>query len=132
MSWRPRSKYEATLQNVVELSVPCLADWCGVYLVGTDESSTRWRSRTVTRAARGRRRPVEAMGTARGVEHGLARVVRTRESLLVPEIKDALAESAVDDEHLAMMRRLGMQSAMVAPLVAGGLSIGAIRLHPNG
>ena len=72
-------------------------------------------------------------GRRAGVEHGLARVVRTRESLLVPEIEDAtLAESALDDEHLAMMRRLGMQSAMVAPLVAGGLSIGAISFIRTG
>jgi signal transduction histidine kinase len=54
-------------------------------------------------------------------------VVRERESLLVPELDEAqLAASAVDAEHRAMMETLGMRSAMVAPIVVGGRSLGVI------
>ena len=86
-------EYEATLQNV-GAQRPRLADWCGVYLVGTTEARPggdqhRDPEQRAVVADLWRR-----WGRHAGVEHGLARVVRTRESLLVREIGDAtLAES---------------------------------------
>jgi two-component system phosphate regulon sensor histidine kinase PhoR len=54
-------------------------------------------------------------------------VVRTGESQLVTDIaEEKLAELAVDDLHLGLVRELGFQSYMCVPLVARGRTIGVI------
>jgi len=54
-------------------------------------------------------------------------VARTGHSELVPEIaEEQLAELAVDDLHLGLVRELGFQSYMCVPLVAHGTVIGVI------
>jgi serine phosphatase RsbU (regulator of sigma subunit) len=56
-------------------------------------------------------------------------VVRTGEPELYPEIPDELlAESAVDEEHLRLIRELGLRSAMVVPLQTRGRVLGALTL----
>ncbi len=60
---------------------------------------------------------------------GAANVVRTGEPELYPVIPDELvAEAAVDDEHLTMIRELGMVSAMIVPLTARERNLGAMTL----
>ena len=60
---------------------------------------------------------------------GTARAVRTGEALLYRTISDELlASSTKDDEHYEVLRELGMASAMVVPLIAGGRTFGALML----
>jgi signal transduction histidine kinase len=55
------------------------------------------------------------------------RVLRTGKAELYPEIPEALlVQSAYDAEHLRLIRELGIRSAMVVPLLAGGRTLGAI------
>ena len=60
---------------------------------------------------------------------GAVAVLRTGEPLLVPEVTDAMIEAtAVDAEHLRMLRALGMHSVMVVPLVARERALGRLTL----
>ena len=59
----------------------------------------------------------------------MAEVIRTGRSALYPDIPDAmLLQAAIDDEHLEILRSLGIRSVMTVPLVARGVTLGAITL----
>jgi PAS domain S-box-containing protein len=121
---------EPTLERLAHLTVPNLGDWCSVELaepdgglrnvavVHTDPSK-------VELAQEYRRRyPVDPES-----ETGVPNVIRTGKAELYPEIPDELLrQSAEDEEQLAMMVKLGLQSAMVVPLKARGKTLGAITL----
>ncbi|HEU0317025.1 MAG TPA: PAS domain S-box protein, partial [Solirubrobacteraceae bacterium] len=122
--------YEQTLRNVATLAVPGFADWCGVDLAGErgeripvavahSDPTKLWL------AERLRSHEPEKLDPAQG----LGRVLRTGRAELYPVITDEmLALSARSDEHLALMRELGMRSAMIVPLRIGGRTIGAMSL----
>src|SRR5262249_36244920 len=60
---------------------------------------------------------------------GVPRVLRTGRPEFYPEIPEALLEAnAQDAEHLALLRELGLRSAIVVPLVARGRMLGALTL----
>jgi PAS domain S-box-containing protein len=122
--------YEATLSRVARLAVPRIADWCSVHLVDQDGGVQRL---AVAHANPDKVRFAEELqrkfppnpesGT------GVYRVLRTGEPEVYPEITDELlAASAQDEEHLRILREVGMRSAMVVPLVARGRILGAITL----
>ena len=122
--------YEATLQHVADLAVPAIADWCGVDIL--DETGR------LVPIAVGHRDP-EKIALALDVRrryppdpadpNGAAATLRTGKATLVPEIPDALlATAAVDAEHLAMLRALGLHSLMVVPLIARGHGLGTLTL----
>ncbi len=122
--------YEQTLRNVAGLAVPQLADWCGVDLFD----------------AEGRREPVAVAhkDPAKLVlaerlrayepeeldpQQGLGKLLRTGEPELYPEITDEmLAEAAVDEEHLSLLRSVGLRSVLLVALTVQGRVIGALTL----
>jgi serine phosphatase RsbU (regulator of sigma subunit) len=60
---------------------------------------------------------------------GAIQVSRTGRSTFFAEVPDAmLVAAAHDDEHLALLRSIGMRSAVVVPLVVRGRSLGALTL----
>ncbi len=122
--------YEATLQQVADLVVPELADWCSVDLVGDDRT---FRSIAVAHSDPAR---VSLVRELRDQETftvddpvPLAQVVRSGEPMLLPEISDELLEQAIDDPNrLAAVRELGFRSSLIVPLAARGRTFGAIAL----
>ena len=108
---------EATLRTVAELAVPALADWCFIALL-----------------ERGRVRPVVVAHVNREMVQlahealerypidfdapvGTGKVLRTGQPELNAEISDeALAAVAHDEEHLAIVRRIGFTSSLSVPL----------------
>jgi PAS domain S-box-containing protein len=122
--------YEQTLRNVATLAVPGFADWCGVDLAGErgeripvavahSDPTKLWL------AERLRSHEPDQLDPSQG----LGRVLRTGRADLYPVITDEmLVQSARSDEHLALMRELGMSSAMIVPLRIGGRTIGAMSL----
>jgi PAS domain S-box-containing protein len=120
--------FETTLRNVAKLAVPTIADWAAVDLVGDDGQLLRLAvehtdpmKRELAVAVQRRYPP------AAEAEHGAAAVVRTGESQYMREIPDELLiAGAVDDEHLALLRSLGLRSFIVAPLAAREGVLGAI------
>src|ERR687886_609019 len=122
--------YRSTLSRMAHLAVPYLADWCAVDIVEEDGS--------LERLAMAHQDP-EKIALARELEEryppdpeapqGVAQVMRTGQSELVPEIPEQVLEQAVrDDEHREILRRLGLKSYMIVPLVARGRTLGAITL----
>jgi PAS domain S-box-containing protein len=122
--------YRTTVQQVAQLLVPRLADWCGVQLVNergvleqlavahVDPKKVAWAWEL------NRRYPVD-MNAATGAPN----VLRTGVPELYANISDEmLVAGAIDDEHLAMLRELGMTSVLVVPLVAREQVIGVMSL----
>jgi serine phosphatase RsbU (regulator of sigma subunit)/PAS domain-containing protein len=121
---------EAILDRLAHLAVPTLADWCSIHLVdeeGTpvqlavahsDPSLVELAKEVQTRYPPDPR-----------VDTGVHGVVRSRSPLLLGEIPDELInEGAQDEEHLALLQRLGLRSAMVVPIICRDRVLGAISL----
>ena len=122
--------YRTTVSQVAQLLVPQLADWCGVQLLDehgdlqqlavahTDPEKVKWAWEL------DRRYPVD-MNAPLGVPN----VLRTGRSELYTDIPDELlVAGAVDEQHLAILRELGMHSVLIVPLAARGGVIGVMSL----
>jgi PAS domain S-box-containing protein len=122
--------YETTLASVAQLTVPRLADWCGVEIVEEDG-----RSRQLAVAHADPEKVKFALELSRrypadpGSPVGVPNVLRTGKAEFYPEITDeTLVAATRDAEHLKLIGELGMKSAMIVPLVARGRTHGAITL----
>jgi PAS domain S-box-containing protein len=120
--------YQKTLAQVAQLSVPNLADWCAVDMVGEEGSLVRLAvahsdpAKVSWAHELQQKYPVD-MDAPQGVPN----VLRTGESELYSEIpEEMLVAAAIDDEHLRIMREIGFTSAMVVPLNVHGRTLGAI------
>ncbi|HEX7980050.1 MAG TPA: ATP-binding protein [Gemmatimonadaceae bacterium] len=108
---------EATLATIAELAVPALADWCFVEV--REEGSVRQVAITHVRPemvqlarASLARNPIDL-----NTDFGTAKVLRTGEPELMPEIPDeAWVAVAQDAEHLALLRSVEMRSLLMVPL----------------
>jgi signal transduction histidine kinase/PAS domain-containing protein len=122
--------YETTLDQLARVVVPQLADWCTVHVVDdtgtprqlaiahTDPAKVDW-ARELHR-----RYPPRPDAVA-----GMPNVLRTGLPELHPEVTDhMLVAGTVDEEHLRIMRELGLESALVVPLITGSTTIGALTL----
>jgi signal transduction histidine kinase/ActR/RegA family two-component response regulator len=121
--------YQKTLAQIAQLSVPDLADWCAIDMVGeggaalvrlavahTDPAKVEWANELQ------KRYPVDM-----DAPHGVPNVLRTGASELYTDIpEEMLVAAARDEEHLRIMREIGFTSAMVVPLAVQGRTLGAI------
>jgi PAS domain S-box-containing protein len=122
--------YRATLQNLAQVIVPRLADWCAVDLLSETGELERV-SVTHPDPARiplahelFRRYPPRPSDPA-----GTGRVLGTWQPDWAPDITDEmLAASAYDAEHLDMLRLLRLRSYVCVPLLARGIPIGVLTL----
>ncbi len=120
---------DAVLQQVADLAIGELADWCAVDL-DTDEGRPRQvavahRDPAMVALARELqdRYPQPADDPSR------AHIIDDLAVLHLTEIgDDLLRESARDAEHLHILRSLGMSSAIVVPLQAAGRAFGVLTL----
>ncbi len=117
----------ATLQAIADAAVPGLADWAAVDMV--DESGE---IRTLAIAHRDPEKVRQGwyLNQRWPADHesgGMGNVIRTGEPLLVREITDEmLAARAQDPEHLGILREVGLNSAMIAPIRSGDRVLGAL------
>src|ERR671913_2536182 len=122
--------YRDTLANVARIAVPILADWCAVDVMEEDGSVERLAvehsdPEKVALAYELQERYPSDTETTRGVR----KVLKTGEPDIMAEIPEELLDQvAMDLEHRAIMRELGLRSYMVVPMVARGRSHGAITL----
>jgi PAS domain S-box-containing protein len=120
--------YETTLSNVAQLAVPRLADWCVVHIIEEDSNPQQLAAahtdeRKLELLRELNRRYPSGLDTA----HGYRRVAQTGQPELLPEITDELlADVARDDEHLKLLRQLGLKSTLCVPLTARERTLGAI------
>jgi signal transduction histidine kinase/CheY-like chemotaxis protein len=120
--------YERTLGALTRLAVPHFADWCAVDVLGEDGDLKRL---AVAHVDPGKvdlahelhqRYPSDPQAA-----QGVFRVIRTGESELYRDIPDTLLVAvARDDEHLRILRDLGLRSAVIVPLLARGRTLGAM------
>jgi PAS domain S-box-containing protein len=119
--------YQQTLRAVARLAVPAVADWCAVDLVAGDAvervavahvDPTRV---ALARELQDRYPPDPDSGT------GVFEVIRHGRPELYREIPEAmLVQAARDDEHLRILRSLGLRSAMIAPMTLRDRVLGVI------
>src|SRR5919202_671554 len=121
-------EYHTTLAHLARLAVPEIGDWCAVDMRREEGRIQRLAAAHVDPAkVRLANELWERYPPDPDDQVGLPNVLRTGRSELFTEIPDALLEaSAVDAEHLAILRGLGLRSAMVVPLAARGRTLGAI------
>ncbi|HZT58318.1 MAG TPA: PAS domain S-box protein [Pyrinomonadaceae bacterium] len=120
--------YETTLKQVARLAVPDLADWCGVDMLGEDNSINRLAVAHTDPAKVEWARELQRRYPPDPEEpHGVPNVLRTGRSEIYAEITDEmLVAGARDEEHLRIMREIGFTSAMIVPLAVHGKNFGAL------
>ncbi len=120
---------DTTVGEVCRLLVPRFSDWCVLQLLRDGQLVTvamRHRDPEKTEWAR---LLMEAFPTQMDSPTGAANVVRTGRSEIYPFIPAELIEAAaVSADHLALLRRFGFTSAIVAPLVGHDGVVGAVTL----
>jgi len=119
-----------TMNQVAQLTVPRLADLCVIDLRNDDGSITEVAVAAADPAIAPAlerlraRHPLDPEG-----EHPVARVIRSGEPELQPQMSDALMRSfAQGSEHARFMIEHRYHSAVVAPLLARGRTLGALSL----
>ncbi|MGB8648768.1 MAG: PAS domain S-box protein [Anaerolineae bacterium] len=120
--------YERTLDRVARLAVPGFADWCAVHIVRLDE--------TIEQISLAHKNPAKLQlgyelqqryPPPEDANTGLGNVLRTGKSEMISDISDdMLVAAAQDEDHLRLMRQVGIKSYMVIPLVARGHTLGAM------
>jgi PAS domain S-box-containing protein len=123
--------YNHTLKQVAQLSVPGLADWCTIDMVGPngeierlgvaheDPDKVRWAHELQDRYPPDPDAPT-----------GVPQVLRTGEPEFFPELPQELLDEAIgdDDELRRIIDELGLKSTICVPLVARERTLGALTL----
>jgi len=119
--------YEETLASVARLAVPDIADWCAVDALVDGELKRLATAHTDPRKVAevleiGERYPPDPSSP-----QGIHAILRSGRSEIYPEISDELLVAAARDErHLALLRSIGMSSAMAVPMISRGTVVGVI------
>lgn len=122
--------YEQTLRQVARLVVPRIADWCAVDVLSDNGEIQRLAVAHVDPA----KELIAADMAVRyppvpGALVGAPQVLREGKAVLLPEVAPSfLSQLAQGDDHLQLLRELGLGSAIIAPMVARGRTVGAITL----
>ena len=119
-----------TLAEVARLAVPRIADWAAVHTARADGGlelvALAHGDPTRLELARELQRRYPVTG---GEDSGPGRVAREGVSELVPELADeTLDAAAADEEHLQLLRALGLRSTICVPMTVRGRTIGAVTL----
>jgi signal transduction histidine kinase/ActR/RegA family two-component response regulator len=117
---------ETTLKRVAHLAVPHFADWSEVTINEASGSTRRivvnhWDPERLKHAEELIRRypPIETEGSLK--------VIRTGEPIWISEVTDQMLQQAArGDEHLQMIRALGLRSYISVPMSAKNRVLGAL------
>lgn len=127
--------YETTVSTVARLAVPGFADWCSVDLLVGHEIKRLAVAHCDPEKARWVKDVVVRLQPSPEADAGVPAVIRTGEPLFAPVVTDdMLVKVAQSEEHLAMLRSVGIHSAMVVPISTRGMILGALTLassHPE-
>jgi signal transduction histidine kinase/transcriptional regulator with GAF, ATPase, and Fis domain len=121
---------EATVQQVAELTVPAVADYCSVHLLEPDGSI-----RTLALAGRpshleAARRFLDLRAPLLDDPTGVGAVVRDGQPLIVDRVDEATVRQGLADQPAVLEAALALDAYadMTVPLIAGGKTIGALAL----
>ena len=118
-----------TCRSLARLAVPSIADWCGVFLLGEDDSIVTMAlehedpAQVEYLSSIERRHPRALDSTSK-----VSETMRTRTPILITYSKEVVREITGSEEYAAAIEMFGWRSAIYAPMIAGGRTIGAICL----
>jgi PAS domain S-box-containing protein len=123
--------YESTIRTVARLCVPTFSELCVVDIVEDDGTARRLEAahvdpelETLVRDMR-QAYPIDPES-----DEPVAEVIRTGMLRFFPVMTDdVIANVASDDRHASWLRRLAFRSSIIAPLRAGGRTLGAISFY---
>ena len=120
--------YEVTLKSICHLAVPKISDWVAIDMLEPDGSIKRL---SVAHKDKDKIEIAYEMEkkypTDPNSKIGLPNVLRTMQSEFYPNISDEmLVNAAHDSDHLELMRKIGMSSVIMVPIVILGKIAGAI------
>lgn len=120
--------YRSTLQKVAALAVPQFSDWCAVDILESDGTLQRLAMAHVDPAkVRHVEELVQRYPSRTSDAHGVHEVIRTGESRYLSSIPDdALVALSHDEDHLRILRNLGLKSYICVPLKSRTHVLGAI------
>ena len=120
--------YETTLTAVAGMSLPYLEAWCIVDVVTEADGIRRLAVLHPHPDKQEAARELHVRYPPRADDLiGAPRVIRTGRPEMVFDVPDAtLVSIARDPEHLALLRKLGVNSYVIAPMIARGQVLGAI------
>jgi PAS domain S-box-containing protein len=118
----------STLQKVASIAVPHFADWCAVDLLEADGSLHRLAVAHVDPARIKLAHELQQRYPPHpDSPHGLPQVLRTGQSDMMSDIPDELlVRGARDEEHLRLLRELGLKSYMCVPLKGRWQMLGGV------
>jgi signal transduction histidine kinase len=120
---------QETLRNIARLAVPEIADWCIIDLVHEGGALVRVATEHRGTARADLASQLHSNPPKADSVSGAPHVVRTGRTEYVPRISASLLQQTEPDpERLGMLRSLGLNSTICAPLVARGRLLGAITL----
>ena len=122
-------EYQATIDAVTRLLVPRLADWCLVQVLDDGELRTVGIQHTDKEKVMWAEQIAVRYPTRMDEPTGAPNVLRTGVSEIYPHVLEEMVEAAaVDGEHLAILRQLGMSSVLIAPLAGRSGTFGVVTL----
>jgi signal transduction histidine kinase len=123
-------EYETTLAGLVHLAVPAITDWCIVDLIDAEGAFQRLAvaHSDPKRAALAEELERRYPATPQALAYRM-RAAESGRGVLIPEITEELLRGlAVDADHLALVKQLGIRSAMTVPFQTRGRTLGTILL----
>src|SRR5262249_36969256 len=122
--------FEETLSNVANLAIPEIADWCVVSILDESGGMREVATAHVDPAQREVARELsERYPPDPDAPTGTLAVARRGETAFVREITDEMLVAGLQDpDHLALVRKLGLRSVVIAPMAAGGRTSGTLTL----
>jgi len=119
--------YQETLRAVARLAVPAVADWCAVDVAAGDDIERVAVEHVDPARVALARELQERYPPDPDADTGVHGVLRHGRPELYREIPDELLEqTARDDEHLELLRSVGLRSAMLAPMTLRDRVLGVI------
>lgn len=122
--------YSETLKNLGNTVTPEIADWCAIDEVDEDGKIRRIVvAHTNPEKIKYAFELMEKFPPDIRAPRGIYQVIRTRKSELYSIISDELIESiAQDQEHLNLLHKLGLKSAIIVPLISRSKFYGVLTL----
>jgi GAF domain-containing protein/CheY-like chemotaxis protein/two-component sensor histidine kinase len=123
-------EYEPVLRQLSEIVVPVVADWCAIDVLDQAGHIRRLSAFHSDPAKVALAHEIErAYPEDPQSDRGVPNVLRTGKTEWMAEIPESLLSAAArDDEHLRLIRQLGLRSYVVVPLKARERIVGALSL----
>lgn len=121
--------HRETFERIARLTVPRLADWCGIDMIRADGTSEWVAGVHVDPTKDDLIRTLRANYPTDMESDPMKELLSTGEGQLYPEITDEMIEAGAKDErHAAMLKDLGLTSILIVPLSVRGRVIGVLSL----